>query len=104
MALTWTDVNGKTNDKIIPLLVDEVYKASPTFTRIRTRNAERFEGGNTLKQPIMYAKLRGGSNARGATFDIAWTNTGLRMATCVCKSLLIKLNPEIGNRLQAAYA
>lgn len=75
MALTWNDVTSKTNKFIIPALADNIYKASPVLTRLRTRNAERFEGGTTIKHPIMYAKLRGGSFARGGSFDITYVNT-----------------------------
>lgn len=48
MALTWDDITGKVNKHIIPRLVDNVYKSSPIFTRLRTRNAERFEGGTSI--------------------------------------------------------
>lgn len=48
MALTWDDITSKTNQFIVPRMVDEVYKSSPVFTRLRTRNAERFEGGTLI--------------------------------------------------------
>lgn len=75
MALTWDDITSKTNKFIIPALADNVYKASPVLTRLRTRNAERFEGGTTVRHPIMYAKLRGGAFGRGGTFDITYVQT-----------------------------
>ena len=75
MALTWDDITSKTNKFIVPQLVDNVYKASPVFTRLRTRNAERFEGGTTIRHPIIYAKLRGGPFARGGAFDIGYVQT-----------------------------
>lgn len=73
--LTYGDIDGKTNKFIVPRLVDNVYKASPVLTRIRTRNQERFEGGLSIKHPIMYAELKGGAFGRGATFDTSYVTT-----------------------------
>lgn len=56
-------------------MVDDVYKSSPLFTRLRTRNAERFEGGTTIRHPIMYAKLKGGAFTRGGSFDTSYVQT-----------------------------
>jgi hypothetical protein len=75
MALTWDDVTGKVNKHIIPRLVDNVYKSSPVFTRLRTRNAERFEGGTSFRHPIAFAELNGGAFQRGGTFNIAYVQT-----------------------------
>lgn len=75
MALTWDDITGKVNKHIVPKLIDNVYKSSPIFTRLRTRNAERFEGGTSIRQPIAFAKLNGGAFQRGGTFNIAYVQT-----------------------------
>jgi hypothetical protein len=75
MALTYDDITSKTNKFIVPRLVDNVYKSSPIFTRLRTKNAEKFEGGTTIRHPIMYAALKGGPFTRGATFDITYVQT-----------------------------
>lgn len=75
MALTWDDVSGKTNAHIVPILTDNVFKASPLFTRLRTRNAARFPGGTTIKHNIMYAKLKGGPFTRGSAFDVSYVQT-----------------------------
>jgi hypothetical protein len=75
MALTWDDITGKVNKHIIPRLVDNVYKSSPVFTRLRTRNAERFEGGTTIRHPIAYAELNGGAFQRGGSFNISYVQT-----------------------------
>ena len=56
-------------------MVDDVYKSSPLFTRLRTRNAERFEGGSSIRHPIMYAKLKGGPFSRGGSFDTSYVQT-----------------------------
>jgi hypothetical protein len=73
--LTYDDVSSKTNKFIIPGLIDEVYKSSPVLTRLRTRNMERFDGGLTIRQPIMYAALKGGPFARGSSFDTSYVQT-----------------------------
>ncbi len=75
MALTFDDISSKTNKFIVPRLVDAVYKSSPVLTRLRTRNMERFEGGTTIRHPIMYAELKGGAFTRGGTFDISYVQT-----------------------------
>src|SRR5208337_2344203 len=73
--LTYDDISSKTNKFIVPRLVDNVYKSSPVLTRLRTNNMERFEGGTTIRHPIMYAELRGGAFTRGGTFDISYVQT-----------------------------
>lgn len=73
--LTFDDISSKTNKFIIPGLIDTVYKSSPVLTRFRTRNAERFEGGLTIRQPIMYAALKGGPFSRGSSFDTSYVQT-----------------------------
>jgi hypothetical protein len=56
-------------------MVDEVYKSSPLFTRLRSKNMERFEGGTSIRHPIMYAKLKGGPFTRGGSFDTSYVQT-----------------------------
>jgi hypothetical protein len=75
MTLTYDDISSKTNKFIVPRLVDNVYKSSPVLTRLRTNNMERFEGGTTIRHPIMYAELRGGAFTRGGTFDISYVQS-----------------------------
>jgi hypothetical protein len=73
--LTFDDLTAKTNRWIVPKSVDIVYKNSPVLTRLRTQNAERFEGGRSIMHGIMYAKLKGGPFGRGATFDTSYVQT-----------------------------
>lgn len=75
MALTYTDITAVTNKHIVPRMVDSVYKSSPVFTRLRTNNMERFEGGTAIRHPIMYAELKGGHFTRGQTFDTSYVQT-----------------------------
>jgi hypothetical protein len=75
MAVTTADITGKVQSHIVPRIVDNIYKSSPFFTRLRTRNAERFEGGTSIKHPIAFAELNGGAFARGGTFNITYVQT-----------------------------
>jgi hypothetical protein len=79
MALTWDDLSGKTHRKIVPVLVDNVFKSSPPLTRLRTRRAMEFTGGREISQPIMYNKLKGGAYPRGGSFDTSYVQTDTNM-------------------------
>jgi hypothetical protein len=73
--LTWDDITGKVQRHIVPRLIDVVYKSSPVFTRIRTKCAERFEGGTKISQPIAYAELNGDAYKRGGQFKTEYVQT-----------------------------
>jgi hypothetical protein len=81
--LTFNDLTSKTNKFIIPRMVDNVYKSSPILTRLRTRNMERFEGGTTIRHPIMYARLKGGPFTRGGSFDTSYVQTDTALEVLV---------------------
>ncbi len=81
MALTWTDVNSKTNKFIVPRQTDNVYRADPLYVRVRSNNRERFEGGTSIKHGIMYAELNGGAFRRGEAFNISAVNTDTAQLT-----------------------
>lgn len=74
-ALSLDDVSSKTHRFIMPLFVDNVYKASPVFYMLATENRQAFEGGTEIDVPFMFAELRGGSIARGGTFDTSYVQT-----------------------------
>lgn len=69
------DINGKVNPAILPAIADLVYKSSPLFIRVRTSNAQRFDGGVSIRQNIGYAELNGGPFARGGTFNTDYVTT-----------------------------
>ena len=52
-----------------------MYKSSPVFTRIRTKCAERFEGGTKISQPVAYAELNGDAYKRGGQFKTEYVQT-----------------------------
>ena len=78
--LTWNDVTGKTQDKIVPYLTDSVFKNSPPLTRLKARRRFEFEGGRTIMHNIMYAPLKGSAFQRGQAFDtsVVQTDTALQ--------------------------
>ena len=73
--LTWNDVTGKTNDHIVPIITDNVFKSSPVFTRLRKKRRFAFPGGLTIRHNIMYAPLKGGFFQRGQAFDTSAVQT-----------------------------
>src|ERR1043166_5016452 len=79
--LTWDDITSSTHDYIVPRSSDVVYKASPILTRLKTSNAQKFEGGNQIVHDIGYQELNGGAFNRGGTFDTSYvqTNTALKV-------------------------
>lgn len=81
MALPITDVNAITKTYIAPVATEVVYKNSPTFTRLRTRRAQKFEGGTQIQRVITVGKLWGDAVGRGQAFDIDYvtTETALRL-------------------------
>jgi len=80
MALTWGDLNGKVQDKIIPTVADVIYKSSPIFIRIRSNNGQQFDGGLKIRQNIGYAELNGGPFSRGGTFNTDYVPTDTAFA------------------------
>jgi hypothetical protein len=80
MALTYDDITSKVQRHIIPRLIDVIYLSSPVFTRIRSKCAERFEGGTSISQPIAYAEVNGDAYARGVPFNTAYVQTDTALA------------------------
>jgi hypothetical protein len=101
MALTYDDLTSKTNKFIVPRMVDEVYKSSPLFTRLRSKNMERFEGGTSIRHPIMYAKLKGGPFTRGGSFDTSYVQTDTAQRTRASLRVIVTVaSGEFGEHLQ----
>ena len=85
MALNWNDVTGKTNDKIVPYLTDNVFKNSPPLTRLKNKRRFEFEGGLTIRHNIMYAPLKGSAFQRGQAFDTSAVQTEREIAASAAK-------------------
>lgn len=75
MALSLTEINAYTLQKIVPKTTDTIYKNSPVFTRLHTKNMERFNGGLYIQRPIIFGELNGDAVGRGQGFNIDFVQT-----------------------------
>ncbi len=75
MALTLQDLDAFTYDFIVPKTTDTIFKHSPVFTRLSTRNMERFTGGLTIQRPIIIGELNGDALGRGEPMNIDFVVT-----------------------------
>ncbi len=64
------ELNTSTRRKIVPGLVDEVFKNDPTLAYLKKNNLETFDGGTLIQENFIYAPLGGGAYAIGDTFPI----------------------------------
>lgn len=75
MALSLTDLSAYTLQYIVPKTTDTIYLNSPVFTRLSSRNMERFAGGLQIQRPIIYNELNGDAIGRGEGFNIDYVTT-----------------------------
>lgn len=75
MALSLTDLSAYTLQYIVPKTTDVIYLNSPVFTRLSSRNMERFAGGLQIQRPIIFNELNGDAVARGEGFNIDYVTT-----------------------------
>lgn len=75
MALSLTDLSAYTLQYIVPKTTDTIYLNSPVFTRLSSRNMERFAGGLQIQRPIIYNELNGDAVGRGEAFNIDYVTT-----------------------------
>lgn len=75
MALALTEINAYTLQKIVPKTTDTIYKNSPVFTRLHTKNMERFNGCLYIQRPIIFGELNGDAVGRGQGFNIDFVQT-----------------------------
>lgn len=81
MALSLLEISAYTLQRVIPKTTDTIYKNSPVFTRLHTRNMERFNGGLYIQRPIIFGELNGDAVGRGAAFNIDFVNTDTALVT-----------------------
>lgn len=81
MPLAITEVNALTNLYIVPRTTDTIFKNDPLLTRLMNRRMVRFDGGQLIQRPLIYAELNGDFFLRGDTFNIAYvpTDTALQV-------------------------
>jgi hypothetical protein len=75
MALTLTEINAYTLQYIVPKTTDVIFLNSPVFTRLHSRNMERFSGGLQIQRPIIVGQLNGGPLGRGDPMNIDFVTT-----------------------------
>lgn len=75
MALTLTELNAYVHQKIVDKTTDTIFKNSPVFTRLHTKNMERFNGGLQIQRPIIVGELNGDALGRGEAMNIDFVTT-----------------------------
>lgn len=75
MALAYSDLTAFTNKWIVPRTTDVIFKRSPLFARMMSRQRMKFKGGLFIQRPIIYAELNGDWFGRGDTLSTAYVPT-----------------------------
>src|ERR1700747_3390894 len=75
MALNLSDLTAYTYQYIVPRTTDVIYLNSPVFTRLSSRNMERFSGGTQIQRPLIYNELNGDAVGRGEAMNIDYVTT-----------------------------
>lgn len=75
MALTLSDINAFTTNKIVPKSTEVIFKNDPLLTKILAQNNVVYDGGMQIQRPLMYAKLWADAFTRGDMFDIGYRKT-----------------------------
>ena len=69
-----SDIATSTVDQRMPQLVDNVFIGAPLFVRLKSRNNIMMDGGDRIRQAIVYDTLPGGSYGVGDSFDTSRRN------------------------------
>lgn len=75
MALAYSDLTAFTNKWIVPKTTDVIFKRSPLFARMMSKQRMKFAGGLFIQRPIIYAELNGDWFSRGDTLSTAYVPT-----------------------------
>jgi len=75
VALTLTEINSYTVPFIVPRTSDTIFKNSPVFTRLQTKQRQRFTGGTQIQRPIIVGELNGDFVNRGEAMNIDFVTT-----------------------------
>lgn len=75
MSLTLQEIDAYTHKMIVPKTTDIIYKNSPVFARLQTRNMERFTGGLQIQRPLIVGELNGDALGRGESMNIDFVTT-----------------------------
>ncbi len=69
------DISSMTIDYRIPELIDNTFKSNPLLVRLLARNQVLVDGGDRVRQPILYDKLNSGWYTGADTFNTDVKNT-----------------------------
>jgi hypothetical protein len=75
VALTLTELQAYVTQFIVPKTTDVIFLNSPVFTRLHTRNMEKFAGGLQIQRPIIVGELNGDAIGRGEGMNIDFVTT-----------------------------
>ena len=72
---TLADVAATTVDAYLPGLIDNFFNSNPLWLRLASKDRVLLDGGDKIRQPIIYDKMIGGSYSSNDTFDIQRVQT-----------------------------
>ena len=72
---TLGDVAATTVDAYMPGLIDNFFNSNPMWLRLASKERVVLDGGDQIRQPILYGALNGGSYSGSDTFDIQRVST-----------------------------
>lgn len=68
----FNNVLATTFDAKLPRLIDAFFRSNPLFVRLHSRDAIKHDGGASIRTPLIYTDLGGGSYGKGDTFDTSF--------------------------------
>ena len=80
MALQLVELDAYVHDHIVSRTTDIIYASSPVFSRLSTRNAEKFTGNSRIRRPVVIGELNGDFMARGEGVNIDFVTTDAALA------------------------
>jgi hypothetical protein len=69
------ELNTYTKVHIVGDVVDNVFKNDPVLAMIKANRSVKFTGGTQIQENFLYAPMKGGSYAKGDSFDITRRQT-----------------------------
>lgn len=70
MALTYQQIDAHVQSKYLKTLVNQVFVGNPILVKLMSKNKIVLDSGQTIRQPILYGKKKGGSYSGLDRFDI----------------------------------
>jgi hypothetical protein len=67
-TINWDNLNATTTQKIMPKVVDNIFRSNALYQRLRRRN-ETQDGGTFLAQPLLYGEGPGGAYSGTEVLD-----------------------------------